>query len=335
MKAASGKFYLFKTEAGNSTQHDYVSGLSLAQDTWYEVEIDWGTDGTQIATLYTHGGTQLARISMSDTEWSGGGIGYDAYPSSGTSAHFDYVSIDKATQLGAFEEGYDGWSTTGSNSLGRVSYTQERAPVTQGENALEVTIDSDPEPTIKNEKRIRHADLENYPCLLADVLPSSVQNSDSPVNFRFRYRHTDPGGVEESPEMTVKQQYGGQICWDMSGLSSTKLANPDYLEIVWYPTDHPPGSGFDYDGVVYVDNVQITDEQNQVTQARKTRKHRELERAHGPMIDQVIQSETDTAQDGVYKYNNGTEVSYHAEVLQNGNIEETCDGETFTWEVSS
>jgi len=87
--------------------------------------------------------------------------------------------------------------------------------------------------------------------------------------------------------------------------------------------------------VVYVDDVRLTDNQNKVTQARMMRKHRELERIHGPMIDQIIQSETATDQNGEYKYHDGTQVSYHAEILQNGNIEETCDGETFTWKVSS
>jgi hypothetical protein len=245
------------------------------------------------------------------------------------------VTFPEATQLGVFENGYDGWSTTNSNSLSRVSYEQERAPVTQGENALEVTIDSDPEPTIKNEKRIRHADLVNHPCLHADVLPSSVENSDSPVTFRFRYHHTDPGGVEESPQLTVDQEYGGGICWDMSGLSNTKLANPDRLDITWYPTDHPPSSDFDYNGVVYVDNVLVTDDLDEVTTTRCTRKHRELERAHGPKTGQVVESESDTLQEGVYQYRDGTEVPYEIEKFDNGDIEERVDGDAFRWKGGS
>ncbi|QIO25365.1 hypothetical protein [Haloarcula sp. JP-L23] len=121
----------------------------------------------------------------------------------------------------------------------------------------------------------------------------------------------------------------------MSGLSTTKLDNPDRLEIVWYPEDHPPGSGFDYNGVVYVDNVYLTDDQNQVTQTRWMRKQKALERTRGLMIDQVVQSETSTTQDGVYRYSDGTEMAYHLEMLQNGNVEETYDGESFVWEVSS
>jgi hypothetical protein len=334
LKPERGSFYLFTYKGGSGSSQDSAGNLSLSQGEWYEVEIDWADGGSQIATLYNPDGTQLAQLSMSDSTWSSGGIGFDAYLSSGESAHFDYVTFPEATQLGVFENGYDGWSTTNSNSLSRVSYEQERAPVTQGENALEVTIDSDPEPTIQNESRIRGADLTGHPCLLADVLPTSVEGSDSAVTFRFRYHHTEPGGVEESHEMTVDQGYGGRICWDMDELSDTKLENPDRLEITWYPADHLPGSGFDYDGRVFVDNVRLTDDRNQVTRARCQMKQQELERAHGPMINQIIQSESDTTQEGVYQYEDGTEVSYQLEKLQNGNVEETCDGDTFTWEVS-
>jgi hypothetical protein len=94
VKAETGSFYLFTTKGGDSTQHDYESGLSIAQDTWYEVEIDWATDGTQTVILYDSSGSQLSQISMTDTTWTSGGVGYDAYPSSGESAYFDYVTLE-------------------------------------------------------------------------------------------------------------------------------------------------------------------------------------------------------------------------------------------------
>jgi len=162
-----------------------------------------------------------------------------------------------------------------------------------------------------------------------------IQSSDSPVTFRFRYHHTDPSGVEESPQMTIAQNHGGRIAWDMSGLSDAKLASADRLELVWYPEDHPPGSGFTYNGQVCVDNVRVTDDHNEVTHARWTRKHRELERTHGLRTDQIIQSQSSTTQQGVYEYRDGTQISYQLDMLQNGNVQETCDGETFVWEVSS
>ena len=48
-------------------------------------------------------------------------------------------------------------------------------------------------------------------------------------------------------------------------------------------------------------------------------------------MDQAIESQSDTTQDGLYKYNDGTEVPYTIEKLQSGDVEETLDGETFRW----
>jgi len=322
-----------KTENGNHTTLAETE-MGFTADAWYEVEIDWGLDGTHTVTMYDSSGSQLGSVSATDSTFTTGGIGCHAHLQNGGTAQFDYLAISQTRSLGNFEDDLKGWETNGSNSLGSVSGSQQPASVTRNDTALEVTVNSDPEPVIENQLQTQQADLTTYPCLLADVLPSNVQNTDSPLTFRFRYHHSDPGGVEESPEMTVDQRYGRRICWDMSGLSTTKLESPERLDIVWYPTNHPPGSGFDHNGTVCVDNVQITDDHNQVTQARKMDLHQEHVRAHGPMIDQITQSETSTAQDGVYEHYDGTQVSYRLEMLSNGNIKETCDGKTFTLEVS-
>lgn len=131
--------------------------------------------------------------------------------------------------------------------------------------------------------------------------------------------------------MTVEQTGGGVLAWDLSELSQSKLESSDRIEISWYPTDHPPSSGFDYNGRVLVDNVRLTNALNELTEGAFFQKHRELELAYGVRTDQVIQSETDTTQDGVYKYYDGTEVSYQLKKLQDGDIEETVDGDTFRW----
>jgi len=331
----NGAIRLSRYENANSTILAADSGFTLSEDTWYELKIDWARDGTHTVRIYAPDGTKLGQCTATDGTWTCGGFGYDAFlASSGGTAYFDHATITETRTLGSFEYNLDGWSADSGNSLARVSKTDQSACITHGDHALEVTTNGDSEPII-NTQRIRSADLSNHPCLLADVLPASVENTDSPVTFRFRYHHTDPGGVEESPEMTVSQKHGGRICWDMSGLSSTKLANPDRLDIAWYPEEHPPGSSFDYNGVTYVDNAFLTDDRNQVTHGRWVRKQCDLERAYGLMTDQVIQSESDTAQEGVYQYQDGTEVSYKVEKLQNGDVEESCDGDTFRWGVSS
>lgn len=231
----------------------------------------------------------------------------------------------------AFESGRDGWTATENSSLDRVGWEDEPAAVTYGEYALEVSVEGEFEPAIENDDRIRTVDLTTYHCLLADVLPTNVEDSESPVTFQFRYHHAD--GVEESSEHTVDQRYGGRLCWDMSDLSETALENPDRLELTWSPTDH--SSEFDYAGRVIVDNIYLTDHRNSVTTAACTRKHRDLEREHGPRIGQEIESEDDTLQEGMYEYSDGTEVAYELEIYENGEIEERVDDAAFRWEGGS
>jgi hypothetical protein len=327
----SGTIRIRKKESGSITTLAEQTGVGLSTGTWYEVEIDWEIGGTHTLTVYDTGSSQLGQVSISnETQWTSGGIGYNAHTSNGASGYFDLISVSETRNLGSFDTALDGWTATGSNSLSRVDETQQPAAVTQGSHALEVTINSDPEPVIQNETRIRHADLQNHPCLLTDVLPSSVENSSSAVTFRFRYHHSN--GVEESHEMTVDQQYGGRICWDMSGLSTTKLTNPERLEIVWYPQDHPPGSGFDYNGVVYVDNVRLTDNRNYVAMTRCVRKRCDLERTHGLRVGTVVQSESDTVQNGAFEYEDGTQISYSIELLSDGDRQLDIDGDTFYFE---
>ncbi len=332
---STGTIRIRKKVQGTITTLAEQTGLGLSPDTWYELEVDWRTDGTHIFTLYDTTETQLGQVSVADDRtWQTGTVGYNAHVGNGASGYFDYVCIKETSLLGEFEGGLDGWSSDSSVQFSRMSVDEQPAAVTQGNDVLKVRIDSDPEPAIRNEEYIQQADLTSTPYLVADVLPASVENSDSPVKFRFEYHYSNPGGIEHSPTMNVDQRYGGRLGWDMSGLSTTKLNSPKRLEIVWYPTDHPPSKSFDYNGVVYVDNIRLTRERNLVTNARWARKQRDMERAYGPMTDQVITSQNATRQDGYYEFSNGGTVAYYAEVLQNGNIRETCDGDTFVWEVS-
>ena len=90
---ADGKMFLFTYKSGTATSQGGNTGLSLSQDAWYRLEVQWATDGTQTVTLYDTGGTQLSQLSMTDSTWTSGGVGYDAYLSSGQSIYFDDVTI--------------------------------------------------------------------------------------------------------------------------------------------------------------------------------------------------------------------------------------------------
>ena len=104
VKPSSGSMYLFKYKNNDGTVLDSTSGLSVSQDTWYYIEVVWNTDGTQTVELYDLDGNELGKCSGVDTEWSTGGVGFDAYLGSGEAVHFDdYVIVE---QEGEFTGGW-------------------------------------------------------------------------------------------------------------------------------------------------------------------------------------------------------------------------------------
>lgn len=90
---------LFKKENGSSTSLTGDDGVGVSAATWYEIEVNWRTDGEHIITLYDGAGNQHKQISVSDETWTEGGIGYDSYLSSGESVYFDYVTIKSTSSL--------------------------------------------------------------------------------------------------------------------------------------------------------------------------------------------------------------------------------------------
>jgi hypothetical protein len=113
VNVANDNFKLYKWE-GDSTPGplgSQTSGFTLSQDAWYRVEVQWGTGGSHTATLSDASGTQLAQISGSDSTWTSGGVGYDAYMDSGQAAYFDEVRLldddgdSSTTVVDDFEDG--------------------------------------------------------------------------------------------------------------------------------------------------------------------------------------------------------------------------------------
>ena len=93
VKPESDGMYLFKYKSNEGTVLGSTSGLSMSQDTWYYLEVTWGTDGTQTVELYDLEDNVLAKCSGTDTEWTTGGIGFDAYLDSGEAVYFDNCEI--------------------------------------------------------------------------------------------------------------------------------------------------------------------------------------------------------------------------------------------------
>jgi len=122
---ADDKLKLYRLKNGSATILDrQVSGFSLNQDTWYETRIKWGTNGSHTVSLHDNYDTQLAQISGGDSTWSSGGIGLDAYVSSGQAAFFDNIQIET-------DVGY------GENTITESEFTSEQL----GKNTSEILPD--------------------------------------------------------------------------------------------------------------------------------------------------------------------------------------------------
>lgn len=76
--------------AGQSTTTD------LTEDKWYEVTVDWGTDGTHTLSIYDTDNNEPAEFSYTESspKWTSGGIGYDAYlANNGGTIYIDDVKL--------------------------------------------------------------------------------------------------------------------------------------------------------------------------------------------------------------------------------------------------
>jgi hypothetical protein len=95
MSFADNKFNLLRYDNGSSILLDQkTEGFDLAEDEWYRIEINWRENGTHTASLYNESEDLITRVTATDTTWTSGGIGYDAYLSSGGTVYFDHVLLD-------------------------------------------------------------------------------------------------------------------------------------------------------------------------------------------------------------------------------------------------
>lgn len=74
MNTGASSFDLAVRDAGNKTNLASASYNWNAE--WYDIEIEWLSDGTINGTVYDSTGTQVASASATDTTYSSGGIGF-------------------------------------------------------------------------------------------------------------------------------------------------------------------------------------------------------------------------------------------------------------------
>lgn len=256
------------------------------------------------------------------------------------------------TLLGGFGSGRDGWSTNGRNKLAQVSTSERPGIATQGNQALQVEITGDSYPMIENKSRVVKADFESHPYLTADVTPGLVSDTESGVTFQFRYHYADTDSTEnrntqskkqekstlvvESDEITLPALFPSQLYWDMSELSDEALANPKRLEIVWYPTEHPPeggargqGSGYDYQGKVFFDNIRLSDTVTDLSTSAIATNMQKYKLNHGIITETDVESRSADVEKGDFVFSDGSRIPYAFEVVGEDEFVYTIDGEAF------
>lgn len=100
------KVMSMKYKGGSSHVLDSIeSGFTLSEDTWYYITVHWTTDGKHDVYLYDLNENTIAEVEGLDSEWTSGGIGFDAYNGDGGTVYFDEFYIGEAS------EGKGGWGT--------------------------------------------------------------------------------------------------------------------------------------------------------------------------------------------------------------------------------
>ncbi|MFC4553475.1 hypothetical protein [Halorussus sp. GCM10023401] len=176
-----GHVALYRYEDGNATLLTDKS-VPLSQDTWYEVHIDWQTDGTHVFTLFDESGSQISQISATDSTWTAGGIGYDAYLDDGGTVYIDHTQIHSGREIVSANEVIDSFE---DSDLAEYSFDRGSSgasvvsnPTYGGSSVLEISND--------NTEMISTSGLDHYPSA-GDVFSSWVRGTGGADDINFTY----------------------------------------------------------------------------------------------------------------------------------------------------
>lgn len=300
----------------------------------------------------THHGGPSRRTVLQIASLAGGlGLVPSSVTAGGRSSQSSSSQRDDSSALGDFETGLDAWTTTGRNSLHRVTSDEFPAGVTSGKHGLVVEVQGDAYPMISNRRRVRDADFATHPYLQADVFAATKQTT-ADIVLTFRLHHAagrSAGGskdstsrgkdklVEESEPTAVPQLGTQRVQWDMSSLSDEKLRTAKRLELTWYHEGHKPdgghrgqtSGGFEYEGLVVFDNIRLSASPPVTAAMQLTQRKRQLHREHGMIIERVIEYRSPKSGRGRIVFADGYEASYEYEQFASGGYRYTIDGVTF------
>jgi hypothetical protein len=97
IKPDADQIALKKKDLSGKTKLEKNFNVGMSADTWYNLEVDWQTDGTHTVTLYNDADGQVTQLSSTDTTWTDGGVGfYGRELNSAATVYFDEAVVDSA-----------------------------------------------------------------------------------------------------------------------------------------------------------------------------------------------------------------------------------------------
>ncbi|RKD88936.1 hypothetical protein [Halopiger aswanensis] len=238
-----------------------------------------------------------------------------------------YVTADTSTGagdeflLGPLESALDEWRPGDDVALSRVARRDRPIAVTEGEYALEATVDGNTTPTIS--RRVADLDLMAHPYFVAGVTPGRIAGTDSALEFRFRLVNvlddwvaTDP--IAESDPIPIPQAMPARIYWDASDVDTGLLDATARLEITWSVADRDSGSSTEIDtrrGGIVFDAVRATNAVGAIGRARLAATMRDLQFDHGVYVRTTVTAESETREEGEFVFADGETEPYRFERL--------------------
>jgi hypothetical protein len=115
IKPDADQIALKKWDNDTKSKLDKNLSVGMSADTWYELEVDWQTDGTHTVTLYDDSGAQVSQLSAVDTAYSSGGLGFFGRElNSGATVYFDDAKVT-TDDAASYEFSVNGLLSKGSD----------------------------------------------------------------------------------------------------------------------------------------------------------------------------------------------------------------------------
>lgn len=236
---AGNRFRLYKYADGNATELVRDDTITVSEDQWYELEVDWASDGTHTITLLDSNDSQVGQLSYTDATWTSGGIGYDGYMDDGGTLYIDDVLLGDSSDDGGgggddggggssvIDDFEDGGLTEYAFDRGSSGVSLVSSPVYQGSSALEISG--------TDTEMISTSGLDTYPA--------------AGETFRFRFRsptnevaNLSYGVQDHANRYFVQLDYADQylklVRWQNdTGDQFGGATNVPYTTGVWYEVE--------------------------------------------------------------------------------------------------